>query len=113
MGGLCAWSIGGDNAGRIYPHILDGQEYQVFGAEFAFTFLLVALYITYLTLANKGDGYPNTTVGIAVGWMVLSAIDAIGKFATSSCVICLNPGLKSFTSIINVDLFIFYLLFYI
>eukprot|EP01084_Bolivina_argentea_P180561 311962_1 len=92
IGGLSAWGIGGDNAGGIYPHVhFQKEDYQVFGAEFIFTFLLVLITLVNITLTNPGTGIPCTTSGISVAWTVMSSIGAIGSLdAISGC--CLNPA---------------------
>ena len=91
-GGLLAWALGNSPAGDIYPDVVETKEdYQVFGAEFMFTFLLVTLVFVLVTLTNPGNGIPNTISGIHVGWMVMAAIGAIGTIdAVSGC--CLNPA---------------------
>lgn len=91
-GGLIAYGIGNEPAGKIYPDIIDGKEdYQVFGAEFMFTFLLVTLLIINVTIIRPDNGIPNTISGVSVGWMVMSAIATIGSLdAVSGC--CLNPA---------------------
>ena len=86
-GGMAAWGIGGDAAGSVYPHIHgDRDDAQVFGGEFVFTALLVAMTYTNLTLAQT----PMPS-GMAIGWLVMASIGAIGSLdAVSGC--CLNPA---------------------
>ena len=84
LGGLFAgfysWGITNDDeCMSIYPKVGHSyHNYQAFGAEWVFTFLLVFVILNVATSQQ-----PNQFFGLAIGWTVYISIGCIG--AISGC----------------------------
>ena len=81
----CWWK---NRCAETYPHVGNGKDVfsvntKAFGAEYAFTFLLVSSVI------HAGvDQQPNDFYGMTIGFTVLAAVQLIGPISGA----CLNPA---------------------
>lgn len=84
LGGFFAMGITDkDECEKVYPNVQQHLDYdqsfepiQAFGAEFAFTFLLVFVIINVATCQQ-----PNQFYGLSIGWTVFVSIGCIGHIS--------------------------------